>query len=395
MRRESFSLPAAPPPPSPFSPLHCALQSNENPHVAAAPTEQEILGAVKLAPVDWLSNGLTDHEVERFKRDGYLVLSAPGLATVMSDADVTALQGLEQEHERRTRFMFSSSDPQLSKVVARMDLLSNPVVLPRVVQLLASTNICCHHARVIAAGSGDEASNSSGSSPGLSQDVCGWLDRDLEIRPSPLISVTALYAVGELADEPDIATIRVLPGSHMNQLNCDNMLDTPPSSAYEIRDDLTIGVRVPHGGCVLLDRRLWRTHPADVQCSQTVVEVGYGPRWLRPADPMYVEDALEIATCPIQRQMLNWHSSCAGYWSPNVDDVPLLAWLNHHDLPPGQKGATLPPAWAYGDGTKADDGHSSRPRAKSMQPQVLLGLDATLSHQAPTSVAAASSSAKM
>ena len=303
----------------------------------------------------------------------------------MSDADMTALQELVQRQGKRTQFMFSSSNPDLSKVAARMDLLSNAVVLPRVVQLLASTNICCHHARVVAAGS-EKPSNSSGSSPTLSQDVCGWLDRDLEMRPSPLISITALYAIGGLADDSDIATLQVLPGSHK--------LDTPPSWS-SVGEDSMIGVRVPHGGCVLLDRRLWRMQPAVVGCSQTVVEVGYGPRWLRPADPMYVEDALAVATCPIQRQMLNWHSSCAGYWSPNVDDVPLLAWLNHHGLPPGQKGGTLAPAWAYGDGTKADDGHSSRPRPESMQPQVLLGLDNTLGQPAPVNETTASSGAKM
>jgi hypothetical protein len=310
---------------------------------------------------------------------------------VMSDGDLTTLQELVRKQGRRTQFMFSSSNPELSKVAARMDILSNPVVLPRVVQLLASTNICCHHARVVAAGSNEEASSSSGSSsPKWGQDVCGWLDRDLEMRPSPLISITALYAIGELADDSDEATLHVLPGSHM--------LDTPPSPSSETVYDSTAGVRVPHGGCVLLDRRLWRMQPAETRCSQTVVEVGYGPRWLRPADPMYVEDALEVATCPIQRQMLNWHSSCAGYWSPNVDDVPLLAWLNHHGLPPGQKGDTLAPAWAYGDGTKADDGHSSRPRPVSMLPQVLLGLDAMLNQPAPASEAVASmasSGAKM
>lgn len=367
--------------------FHFVWQLMENPHVAAAPTEEDILQAVELDPADWLSNALSDHEIEQFKTDGYLVLDTAGLATsVMSEADAAALQGILRRQRRRTQFLFSSSDPETSEIAARMDLLSSPTILPRVVQLLASTNICCHHARVIAAADADEEGlNPSISSPALSQDVCGWLDRDLELRPAPLISLTALYAVGDLPDSSDEATLRVLPRSHK--------LDYSPNSHREMGDDPTIALRVPHRGCVLLDRRLWRTQPAHTSCAQTVVEVGYGPRWLRPADPMYVEDALGVATCPVRRQMLNWHSSCAGYWSPNVDDVPLLAWLNHHDLTPGQNGATLAPAWAYGDGTKADDGHSSKPRPESKQPQVLLGLAAAQSQ--PMVVPLASSSAKM
>jgi len=106
--------------------------------------------------------------------------------------------------------------------------------------------------------------------------------------------------------------------------------------------------------------------------AQDVIEIGYGPRWLRPADPMHVEDVLAdaVVTCPVLRQMLNWHSSCAGYWSPNIDDNPLQVFLNHHDVPPGIKGATLAPAWAYGDGSKADDGHASVPRPASMLPRL-------------------------
>lgn len=345
----------------------------DNPHVAAAPTEKDILDAVKLAPADWLKNSLTQQEIDQFHMNGYLVLDAAGGATpAMSESDATVLQQLVGNHRRRTQFLFSSNNVEISQAATRMDLLSNPVVLARVVQLLASTNICCHHARLIApAGLGAEVSNLSDASATLSQDVCGWLDRDLELRPAPLITITALYALGEVTDDSVDATLRVLPGSHK--------LDTPPSLTSATGDDATISLRVPHRGCILLHRRLWRTQPAHARCAQTVVEVGYGPRWLRPADPMYVEDALDVAMCPIQRQMLNWHSSCAGYWSPNMDDVPLLGWLNHHNLAPGVKGAnaTLAPAWAYGDGTKADDGHSSRPRPEHMQPQVLLGLAAT------------------
>ena len=358
----------------------------ENPHVAAAPTEEEILQAVELDPANWLKNALTAHEIERFRNDGYLVLGdAAGLeASVMSESDAAALQELAQPQGRRTQFLFSSSNPEMSQVAARMDLLSNPRVLPKVVKLLASTNICCHHARLIAAaGANAERSVSSHSTYTLCQDVCGWLDRDLELRPTPLISVTALYALGELPEDSAAATLRVLPGSHT--------LDTPPSKTGEMPEDELVSVRVPHRGCVLLDRRLWRTQAAHVRCSQTIVEMGYGPRWLRPADPMYVEDALEAAKCPVRRQMLNWHSSCSGYWSPNLDDVPLLAWLNHHDIEPGQKGAKLAPAWAYGDGTKADDGHSSRPRPEAMQPQVILGLD----QHVPVVQAVETSGAKM
>ena len=111
-----------------------------------------------------------------------------------------------------------------------------------------------------------------------------------------------------------------------------------------------------------------------------VAEIGFGARWLRPIDPMYTEPLLKlgaaddvsggIGSCstidgvdlPSAAANAWGASSNAGWWTPNLLDIPVQAWLNHHNIsyalgscrsPP----VSIAPAWAYGDGTKGDDGH--------------------------------------
>jgi hypothetical protein len=351
------------------------LATPDNPHVARTQTEAEIIAAVEMTPEQWLRNSITPEVQAKFEADGYVVIDTEETGTsVVSEADAAALRELMREQEGRTSFLLCAANENWRSAPA-LSLLSNPKVLTRVSGLLESTNICCHNARLIRGTDPEPADGGEGvaalqlqlhdHAPPLVQAIDGHLDRDLEMRPAPLISVTAMYALGEGGAAP---TLAVLKGSHR--------LDTAPSDAdIEAAGGLT-AVRVPHRGCVIVDRRLWRTQTetaAALTSAQDVVEIGYGPRWLRPADPMHVEDVLAGAAvaCPVLRQMLNWHSSCSGWWSPNVDDNPLQAWLNHHSVPPGVKGAGLAPAWAYGDGTKADDGHASVPRPAAMLPRPL------------------------
>ena len=168
---------------------------SENPHVAAAPTEEQILDAVQLTVEEWSDNALTEEEIERFRTDGYLVIETPKLGTaVVSDADAAALQDLMARGAQttRTRFMFASSSPELSREPAALGLLSNPAVMTRASGLLASTNICCHHARLIA-GSTDGSIvrdlNIEQAEGTFEQEVCGWLDRGKNTSNSPVVAV--------------------------------------------------------------------------------------------------------------------------------------------------------------------------------------------------------------
>ena len=60
------------------------------------------------------------------------------------------------------------------------------------------------------------------------------------------------------------------------------------------------------------DRRLFHTPtPNWSPLTRQVCFVGYGFRWIQPKDGMFVEPAMEAATCPILKQMLGYTVSAA------------------------------------------------------------------------------------
>ena len=103
-----------------------------------------------------------------------------------------------------------------------------------------------------------------------------------------------------------------------------------------------IRVEIPPGGVVLLDRRIFHAREA---CGDRgtgllvdgapVVCIGRGYRWLRNADPHYVEGAMARVRCPITRQMLSYCTANYARYAPTGDDVPLRVWLHDNGLTDG------------------------------------------------------------
>lgn len=95
-------------------------------------------------------------------------------------------------------------------------------------------------------------------------------------------------------------------------------------------------VLVPANSVMIFDRRLLHAQsPNYSQAERIVLFMGYGARWLKARDAMYVEPALERTRCPIARQMLGYTTQNSGLYHGNGLDVPLRAWLRSHDCNEG------------------------------------------------------------
>ena len=293
-----------------------------------------------MEPALWAQNALSPAESQHFAAHGYVVLDSVGLPAAQQAALGEMLRG------DAVVSGFSSAN-SCGTEPALLELLTNHVALPKVAQLLDSTNFACTHAILRGDGCGSETVLAGA-------EALAAIDRELEMRPAPLIAVEALFVLGD--DEgTNTPALICSPGSHLRD-------------GDEPLGEGGVAVHVPKGGCVLLHRRLQRERLAPL-----TVAVGFGPRWLRAAGPMYVEAALQVATCPVLRQMLGWHSSNGARWmglNDNIHDLPLLAWLSHHELPPGA-GVPMPaPGWpleidagsGFPGGIEGDDGHASYAR---------------------------------
>jgi hypothetical protein len=249
-----------------------------------------VIDAVEMDAGEWSRQSLSDSQRERFESDGYLVLEG----SVLAEEQVVELRGVLDDVIAASAAgcagAFSAANGY-STEPALLGLLTNSAVLPKVTQLLDSTNTAVTHA--ILYGSVPVADVVAGGK------ALAAIDRDLEMRPAPMIAVEAVFNLQSQGEEAIACWCQ--PGSH-------HRLDYPPADGPA----RSVPVIVPRGGCVLLHRRLLRDH----QASGTIA-LGFGPRWLRPAGPMMVEKALAIATCPVLRQMLGWVCSqaiCCCLW---------------------------------------------------------------------------------
>ena len=161
-------------------------------------------------------------------------------------------------------------------------------------------------------------------------------------------------------EQVDLATAVALPGGSQASSATVSATATAAACGANSANLHVEPILVPPGGCVLLHRRLLRTtncppahHAISSNCplsraTQLGLSVGYGPRWLRPSGPFFVEHALqtpEAKRCPVLRQMLGFHSANITRWTgqpPGIWDLPLLCWMHRQKLPPSLTYAATP-----------------------------------------------------
>ena len=129
---------------------------------------------------------------------------------------------------------------------------------------------------------------------------------------------------------------RVVPGSHRRgPPGPGDTEEVPGFGAGHGQPEGAVPVCLPPGGVLLFDRRLLHaTTPNYMQHERLLFIVGWGYRWMRPVDGMYVEPAMaskSARTSPILAQMLGHTTSAAGLYSPTEADTPLRHWLHKLD----------------------------------------------------------------
>jgi ectoine hydroxylase len=317
-----------------------------------APVELQQLDAVD--SVDFASfaaNRLTDAERESFARTGYLVIRdvLPPEQHVRLKQLILELreqkiaEGWHPEEDLVQAVFSPLNSLQLDPAVRQ--LLTQHKIFPKVVDILGA-NIYCYHSYL----SATRAAPPSCPIPsdysrvqtfgfhqdsGVQRDIHGrdaWIAPDQSHPIAPRMSVKAAYYLTDCS-AVGCGNTWVVPGSH-----------TQPHPHLPARGarggDGGLGLGQPHGAIPVLapansvmifDRRLLHAQsPNWSQAERLVVFVGYGYRWLKARDAMYVEPAFAAMRCPIARQLLGYTTQNSGLFHGNGLDMPLRAWLREH-----------------------------------------------------------------
>ncbi len=185
----------------------------------------------------------------------------------------------------------------------------------------------------------------------------GGFERYFTERPTPRMTVKAVYYLSDVS-EPGRGNTWIVPGSHKRGAVTVDVPEVEGLGGVYGQPEGAIPVCCPPNSALIFDRRLLHTGTPNysTQHERLLFIIGYGYRWLRARDGLYVEPAMNRAKCPVVRQLLGATSSSVGLFQPAGVDTPLALWLHQHRL-------------GYAGGLGRDHQHHSRWSLDGVGPQ--------------------------
>lgn len=294
---------------------------------------------VDLDPTRYLEGRLTDDERAFFEANGFLLvknaLPPDQYAEIMEAVDKCRADAIGTGQNTRTEMTHAaafSPANDLQQVQAIRRLLTNEVILAKAVDILGF-NIYCYHYHVnITPASATGAAEDLPTADEISAKVKTFRyhqdsgqSEDMEEQRDDVepfrFSIKCAYFLTDTL-KSGMANTWIVPTQHKR-----GKLELPASGVGQPK--LAAPALCPANSCLIFDRRLWHSPtPNWSNATRKVCFVGYSFRWCQPKDGMFVEPAMQAASCPILRQMLGYTTSNAGLYQPNCADTPLRPWLH-------------------------------------------------------------------
>ncbi len=266
-----------------------------------------------------LQYSLTPEERSLFEEQGYLILE-DALSAEHVDRLLHAVDQCVEERAARgidvsKRQFITGFIPKHEEFVK---LLDYEKIFPKVWGLLGF-NIYVYHAHVITT---PPSGKSKDDEPFTWHQDGGRMNLDIpsSFVPRPGLELKVAYFLTDTRRD-DCGHFWIIPGSHLH-----NEIPAPASGG---QPEGAIPLRVKPGTAVIFDRRLWHAGATNFTTDYTrkAVFYGYSFRWLQPKDELEGHESLWNQVDPIKRQLLGYCTSNDGKYTPKLQDVPLLEWM--------------------------------------------------------------------
>jgi len=268
-------------------------------------------------------NRLSPDDRRRFDEDGFLIIRnalAPEAVTALLEAADRLAEAFLRKPEVLTRPEYNHLDlrPGLLREKAMLELVSNPVAVPLVVQLLGP-NIHLHSTALI-------LKRPSPHAPVFRR---GWhrdirIPQDLGHQRLPRVGMKVCYCLVDFQE----------PNSGMTMLASKSHLRTEPlrmpKGSVDPKDVELCDLRLGAGDAFVFENRLFHTAAPNLSDRTSKVAMfGYAYRWMKqevyldPPDPTLLSQA-----DPITRQLLGAYR--------DIDTPPwaLQRWAKRHGVQP-------------------------------------------------------------
>jgi len=261
-----------------------------------------------LIDTDCLQYRLTKQEKDLFEKDGYIIVN-----NALNSDEANFLEDLLdfefKKNNNPNRRFFADNVFSLSDEFVKF--IDHPKILPKIWDILG-WNISIYYTHIVI----DPPSNQKGHFDINDLASSAWhqdghlINKHIETPNRPRLTVKVSYYLSDCLEE-GMASICIDKG---------NMSDN-----HELKNPIQI--KIKRRDAIIFDRRLW--HSGSINYSNQIrkaIFYGYGQRWLAPSDFMTVEHLWDKVD-PIKKQLLRWRKTGIGFYTPDIEDIPLRMWL--------------------------------------------------------------------
>lgn len=272
---------------------------------------------------------VTEEQRQMFDDQGYLivrgVLNGETIAQLIEAGDKLIYSDSMQRRQRKADGVFDSFRNCIELSDAFIPLLTHPMILPIVIQLMGP-NLHMTTSHLIY-----RAPDPPDAPPRRllhwHRDIANSV-QDLGHDSVPRMQVKCAYYLTDLSQPSSGATL-LSPGSnHLKQA-----LTIPPGC---LDPDNVLEPLLMPGDCVLFENRTWHAGGANQsRFVRKVVMFGYGYRWLKAADYLRPSVQLREKLDPLGRFLMGEPYHPTEQFRPGGGYNPLREWCKQHNIPQG------------------------------------------------------------
>ncbi len=270
---------------------------------------------------------LSEEQRQQFRDEGYLIIrNAIDEATISSL--IEAGDRLLATDQRFNRFVTGGGIYDGFRNCITMDdayipLLTNPVTLPLVIQLLGS-NLQLSTSHLIHRHPDPPGTPDSIRRPGWHRDN-GRTSLDLGAANYPRIGLKCAFYLTDLS-QPNSGVTMLAPGS--NQLN--ERIDIPAGATDPVN---AIEPLLNPGDCVIFEYRTWHAGaPNFTGITRKAVMIGYAYRWLKPMDYVMQDRSFVEKLSDLEQYLVGEDLDDTLEFQPSGGFNPLNDWCQQHGI---------------------------------------------------------------
>ncbi|MCB0123547.1 MAG: phytanoyl-CoA dioxygenase family protein [Caldilineaceae bacterium] len=272
---------------------------------------------------------ISNEQLQQFDNEGYLIirnaLDSATISTLIAAGDRLIASDRTLNRQRRHDGRYDGFRNAITLDDAFIPLLTHPIILPIVVQLLGA-NLQLMTSHLIYKQPDPPDTPPTHRDPGWHRDYLQAMN-DLGHFSIPRLELKCAYYFTDLS-QPNTGATMMVPGS--NQLKT---AITIPEGATD-----PVGAIEPQlnpGDCLLFENRTYHAGAANLSSwTRKGIMIGYGYRWVMPMDFRQQEPAFVEKLTPLERYLVGEAHEAVDGFQPDGGANPLKQWCDAHGVTP-------------------------------------------------------------